>query len=432
MDRILSRQLVTLQTDHIDYYLLHSMSKESREKMAKLGVLAFLDRAKSEGKIKNAGFSFHGTITAFKEIVDAYDWQFCQIQDNFLDENNQAGTEGLRYAAGKNLAVMIMEPLRGGNLAGPVPEIQKIWDEAPEKRSAAEWGLCWVWDHPEVTVVLSGMNDEAHIDENIRVAGSALPQSLTPDDLARSAGPETTYRRLMKVGCTGLRVLHALPGRCRYPRLLLALQRPPPLPERPERKVPLFRAARGPHRRCFVCRALPAVREVREGLSPAPADPAAHEGCESRYGGRDACRRAGAQRRPVVHEQGIKNPRLLFKGRSPMTDAASPQNALVRPIPLGHANAFLIRGSLPILVDTGLPGNAPKILCRPAGRGVQALDLALIIITHVHTDHFGSAAALAGATGAPVLVHSSEADALTRVRLFRRCPRRSLAACSPS
>jgi uncharacterized protein len=204
MDRILAKQLVTLQTDHIDYYLLHSMSKESWEKMAKLGVLAFLDRAKSEGKITNAGFSFHGTIAAFKEIVDAYDWQFCQIQYNFLDENNQAGSEGLQYAAGKNLAVMIMEPLRGGNLAGTVPEeIKKIWDEAPEKRSPAEWGLRWVWDHPEVTVVLSGMNNEDHIEENLRIAGSSLPQSLTPDDLARIDRVKETYRQLMKVGCTG-------------------------------------------------------------------------------------------------------------------------------------------------------------------------------------------------------------------------------------
>ena len=204
MERILAKQLVTLQTDHIDYYLLHSMSKESWEKMAKLGVLAFLDRAKSEGKIVNAGFSFHGTIAAFKEIVDAYDWQFCQIQYNFLDENNQAGTEGLQYAAGKNLAVMVMEPLRGGNLAGPVPdEVQKIWDEAEEKQSAAEWGLRFVWDHPEVTVALSGMNNENHIEENLRVAGSSLPHSLTPYDLARIGRVKETYRRLMKVGCTG-------------------------------------------------------------------------------------------------------------------------------------------------------------------------------------------------------------------------------------
>ena len=204
MDRILAGQLATLKTDHIDYYLLHSLGKESWEKLEKLGVLEFLDKAKAEGKIQNAGFSFHGTFDAFRQIVDAYDWQFCQIQYNFLDEHNQAGTAGLRYAAGKNLAVMVMEPLRGGNLAGPVPEeIQKIWDEAPVKRSPAEWGLRWVWNHPEVTVVLSGMNNEAHIDENIRTAGSALPQSLPPEDLARIDRVKETYRQLMKVGCTG-------------------------------------------------------------------------------------------------------------------------------------------------------------------------------------------------------------------------------------
>ncbi|MGA2162421.1 MAG: aldo/keto reductase, partial [Methanoregula sp.] len=204
MERILAKQLATLKTDHIDYYLLHSLGKESWEKMERLRVLEFLGQAKKAGKIRNAGFSFHGTLDAFRQIVDAYDWQFCQIQYNFLDEHNQAGTAGLRYAAGKNLAVMIMEPLRGGNLAGPVPEeIRKIWDEAPVKRSPAEWGLSWVWNHPEVTVVLSGMNNEAHIDENIRVAGSALPQSLTPDDIARIDQVKETYRRLMKVGCTG-------------------------------------------------------------------------------------------------------------------------------------------------------------------------------------------------------------------------------------
>ncbi|HNX18296.1 MAG TPA: aldo/keto reductase [Methanoregula sp.] len=204
MERILNRQLSTLGTDHIDYYLLHSLSKDSWEKMKNLGVLEFFNQAKTDGTIKNAGFSFHGTLPAFKEIVDAYDWQFCQIQYNFLDDKNQAGTEGLTYAAAKKLAVMIMEPLRGGNLTAPVPdEIQRIWDEAPVKRSPAEWGLRWVWDHPEVTVVLSGMNNEEHIDENIRTAGSALPHSLSPEELDRIQKVKETYLRLMKVGCTG-------------------------------------------------------------------------------------------------------------------------------------------------------------------------------------------------------------------------------------
>ncbi len=203
MDRILGSQLRTLGTDHIDYYLLHSLSKEAWEKLKGLGVLEFLSTAKKDGRIRNAGFSFHGNTATLKEIVDAYDWEFCQIQYNYLDEHNQAGTEGLKYAAKNRLAVMIMEPLRGGNLAGPVPdEIQKIWDGAPVKRSPAEWGLRWVWNHPEVTVVLSGMNNEAHIEENLRAAASALPDSLTLDESALIARVRDTYQRLMKIGCT--------------------------------------------------------------------------------------------------------------------------------------------------------------------------------------------------------------------------------------
>ena len=204
MDRILHRQLATLQTDHIDYYLLHSLAGKSFTIMRDLGVLDFLDTAKKDGRITNAGFSFHGNLKDFKEIVDAYDWEFCQIQYNYLDEKNQAGTEGLQYAASKGLAVMIMEPLRGGNLAGRVPaSVQTIWDGAPVKRSPAEWGLRWVWDHPEVTVVLSGMNDEAQIDENLRVAGEALPGSLSPDERALIGRVRDEYCHLMKVGCTG-------------------------------------------------------------------------------------------------------------------------------------------------------------------------------------------------------------------------------------
>ena len=204
MNHILSAQLSTLQTDYIDFYLLHSLTKASWEKMKNLGVLGFLDSEKKDERIKNAGFSFHGDPATFKEIIDAYDWDFCQIQYNYLDEHNQAGTGGLEYAAGKKIAVMIMEPIRGGNLAGNVPdEIKKIWDESPVKRSPAEWALRWVWNHPEVTVVLSGMNDELHIDENLRVAGEALPNSLSLPELAIVARVRDTYQRLMKVNCTG-------------------------------------------------------------------------------------------------------------------------------------------------------------------------------------------------------------------------------------
>ena len=206
MDRILNGQLATLKTDHIDYYLLHSLTKESFERLKKLGVLEFLDAARKDGRIRNAGFSSHADLATFKEIVDSYDWAFCQIQYNYLDEHNQAGTEGLEYAHERNLAVMIMEPLRGGNLGGAVPEdVQKIWDGSPVKHSPAAWALRWVWDHPEVTVVLSGMNDEIHIDENLKVAEDAYPRSLSVDELSRIASVRDTYKRLMKVGCTGCR-----------------------------------------------------------------------------------------------------------------------------------------------------------------------------------------------------------------------------------
>ena len=204
LDRTLEDQLATLQTDHIDYYLLHNLSKGGLDRLHPLGIFEFLDAAKKDGRIINAGFSFHSNVQDFKEIVDSYPWDFCQIQYNYLDETSQAGTEGLKYAASKGIAVIIMEPLRGGNLAGRVPEsVQKIWDGAPVKRSPSEWALRWVWNHPEVTVVLSGMNEEAHIDENIRVAGTAAPGSLSAEELAIVNAARDEYKRLMKVGCTG-------------------------------------------------------------------------------------------------------------------------------------------------------------------------------------------------------------------------------------
>jgi len=204
MDRILDIQLKKLQTDRIDYYLLHSLEAGQWKRLQDLGVLKFLESAKAAGKIRNAGFSFHGDRRTFREIIDAYDWIFCQIQYNFLDETNQAGTEGLRYAASKNIAVMVMEPLRGGMLAGKLPkEVREIYDRAEMRRSAAAWALRWVWNHPEVTVVLSGMNDENHIAENLKTCEDALPGSMTAVELATIEAVAGTYRRLLKVGCTG-------------------------------------------------------------------------------------------------------------------------------------------------------------------------------------------------------------------------------------
>lgn len=205
MDTILNNQLKKLQTDYIDYYLIHGIhNKETWERMINLGVLEFMEKMKKDGKIVNIGFSFHGDLRTFKEIVDAYDWVFCQIQYNYLDEYNQAGTEGLEYAAAKEIAVMVMEPLRGGSLVGKMPaEVQTVWDRAKVKRTPAEWALRWVWNHPEVITVLSGMNEESHIEENIGSAKEAYAESLVQDELKLFDAVKEMYQKLMKVGCTG-------------------------------------------------------------------------------------------------------------------------------------------------------------------------------------------------------------------------------------
>jgi uncharacterized protein len=205
MDRFLSAQLAKLDIDRVDYYLLHSLSGPSWDNLEGLGVMDFLSRAKSDGCIVNAGFSFHGLADDFARIIDAYPWEFCQIQYNFLDQKNQAGTSGLKYAAAKNLGVIIMEPLRGGNLglATPPPVIEEIWNQARKRRTPAEWALRWVWNHPAVTVVLSGMNEEAHIEENLAIADSARAGSLTPEELETVERVSRKYHELMKVGCTG-------------------------------------------------------------------------------------------------------------------------------------------------------------------------------------------------------------------------------------
>jgi predicted aldo/keto reductase-like oxidoreductase len=213
MDRFLNTQLNKLATDHIDYYLVHNPYQTNWERIKNLGIFDFLEKAKRDGRIVNTGFSFHGDIGTFKEIVDAYDWSLCQIQYNFLDEKNQAGTEGLKYAAEKGLGVVVMEPLRGGHLVGKVPkDVQAIWNEADVKRSPAEWALRWVWNHPEVSVVLSGMNEEAHIEENLRIADKALPNSLTEKELMLIKSVEAAYRMLTKVGCTGCRYCMPCPS----------------------------------------------------------------------------------------------------------------------------------------------------------------------------------------------------------------------------
>ena len=204
MDRFLDAQLKKLNTSRIDYYLVHSLNGSSWDGIAALGVAEFLDRAQADGRIGTAGFSYHGMREDFPRVAGAYPWTFCQIQYNYLDEELQAGTEGLLDAARKGLAVIAMEPLRGGTLAAPPPPaIDALWSQADRRRTPAEWALRWVWNHPEVTVVLSGMNDEAQVEENLRIAADALPGSLTPAEVGLVASVGRKYREIMKVACTG-------------------------------------------------------------------------------------------------------------------------------------------------------------------------------------------------------------------------------------
>jgi Predicted oxidoreductases of the aldo/keto reductase family len=204
MEKMLNTSLQKLQTDHIDYYLLHGLEGEFWKKLQGFGAIKFIQKAQAEGKIVNMCFSFHGSLSVFKEIIAANDWAMCQIQYNYLDEKLQAGTEGLKYAAKEKLAVVVMEPLRGGSLAAKLPaEAKKFYDASPVKRSPAEWGLRWVWNHPEVTLALSGMNEESQVSENIKTAETALPNSLKPEELATIKNAADAYRKLLKIPCTG-------------------------------------------------------------------------------------------------------------------------------------------------------------------------------------------------------------------------------------
>jgi uncharacterized protein len=204
MDRILAEQLQRLQTDRIDCYLLHGLNGPSWEHLRKEGAIDFLEEAKAAGRIRYAGFSFHGEPEHFAPIVGGYDFDFCQIQYNYMDTEYQAGRAGLRHAAGKGMGVVIMEPLRGGSLVKRVPnEVQAIWDRAPVRRSPAEWGLRFVWDDPAVSVVLSGMGTMEQMVENVRSATTAAPQSLLPAELDAIAQATDAYRARCRVECTG-------------------------------------------------------------------------------------------------------------------------------------------------------------------------------------------------------------------------------------
>jgi predicted aldo/keto reductase-like oxidoreductase len=182
-----------------------------------LNVTNFLDDAIDDGRINYAGFSFHDDLALFKEIVDAHDWTFCQIQYNFMDEQYQAGTEGLRYAADRGLGIVVMEPLHGGMLAKDIPSINGIWEKSSVRRSPIEWALRWVWNHPEVTVALSGMSNLEQVRQNIAYAENGLPNCLSSDDLLLFRDVEAEYKKRIQIPCTGCRYCMPCPSNVSIP-----------------------------------------------------------------------------------------------------------------------------------------------------------------------------------------------------------------------
>ena len=201
-DRFLSQQLERLQTEHIEFYLLHNLNREHWKKMKQFDAIGWGQRAIQAGKIGQLGFSFHDEFDVFKEIVDAWDWPFCQIQYNYMDVRNQAGTKGLKYAASKGMAVVVMEPILGGKLAGPPPAIQRVFKRAHSKRSAVDWALQWVWNQPEVTLVLSGMSSFQQVVENLQSADSAGIGALEEQELQLIREVRSRYRKLAPIPCT--------------------------------------------------------------------------------------------------------------------------------------------------------------------------------------------------------------------------------------
>lgn len=202
-DRLLDEQLERLQVEHVDFYLLHNLKATVWPAMRDLGVLEWLERIKADGRAGHVGFSYHDDFPLLKEILDAYDgWAMCQIQYNYMNEDIQAGTRGLEYAAGRGVAVAVMEPLLGGCLVNPPASVQRVWDESGTARTPAEWALQWLWHKPEVSVVLSGMSTMAQVEENLGSAGRSAVGSLTAGDLELVRRVREAYEAVSVVPCT--------------------------------------------------------------------------------------------------------------------------------------------------------------------------------------------------------------------------------------
>ncbi len=219
-DRILDEQLARLQIGCIDFYLFHGLNKGRWQVVRELGLLDWAERAMARGSFLHLGFSFHDRFELFEEILGAYDhWAFCQVQYNYLDHEFQAGTRGVRLAAEKGLGVVVMEPVRGGALANPPPPIQALWATSGRQRTPVDWALQWVWNQPEVSLVLSGMSTFEQVVQNVESAERSAVGALMPDELALAARVREAYRTLRPIPCTECRYCEPCPNGVDIPRI---------------------------------------------------------------------------------------------------------------------------------------------------------------------------------------------------------------------
>ena len=217
MEALLAEELGKLQTDHIDFYLMHGINREKWEYFKSIGAPAFFDDMKKEGKIRYKCFSFHGPYDQFEYILNDWDWDMVQIQYNYMDINNQAGTKGLELAGSKGIPVVIMEGLLGGRLANAPDNVQALYDSFPVKRSAVEWAFRWLCNHPEVAVVLSGCNEAEQIDENLRIFDTVEPGIMSGEELQLMENVRAAYISRTKIGCTGCRYCMPCPNGVNIP-----------------------------------------------------------------------------------------------------------------------------------------------------------------------------------------------------------------------
>ena len=205
LDKLFAEELRRLRTDHVDFYLMHMLTDtDTWERLKAMGIEEWIAEKKASGAIRQLGFSYHGNSDMFCKLLDAWDWDFCQIQYNYMDEHSQAGRRGLNHANGKGIPVVIMEPLRGGKLVSHLPEeAKRIFESYPVRHTPAQWAFRWLWNQPEVTVVLSGMNSDEMVRDNLRTASTVQVGELGPEEEAMLRQVVAAINSKMKVGCTG-------------------------------------------------------------------------------------------------------------------------------------------------------------------------------------------------------------------------------------